>query len=61
LRRRVRESTFDAIYPPADQWYWKGDFVAQIPDEAIDEHLKFAALRNPLGLSKGCCFPLKQS
>ena len=36
------QSMFDAIYPPGDQWYWRGDFVAQIPDEAIGEHLKFA-------------------
>ncbi len=36
------QSMFDAIYPSGDQWYWRGDFVAQIPDEAIEEHLKFA-------------------
>ena len=36
------QGMFDAIYPPGDQWYWRGDFVAQIPDEAIGEHLKFA-------------------
>lgn len=36
------QSMFDAIYPPGDQWYWRGDFVARIPDEAIDQHLKFA-------------------
>ncbi len=35
------QSMFDAIYPPGDQWYWRGDFLAQIPDAAIDEHLKF--------------------
>jgi FAD/FMN-containing dehydrogenase len=35
------QSMFDALYPPGLQWYWKGDFLAQIPDEAIDEHLKF--------------------
>ncbi|MBV9643098.1 MAG: FAD-binding oxidoreductase [Verrucomicrobia bacterium] len=36
------QSMFDAIYPPGDQWFWRGDFVAEIPDEAIAEHLKFA-------------------
>jgi FAD/FMN-containing dehydrogenase len=36
------QSMFDAIYPPGLQWYWRGDFVAEIPDAAIDEHLKFA-------------------
>ena len=35
------QSMFDALYPPGMQWYWKGDFLGQIPDKAIDEHLKF--------------------
>jgi hypothetical protein len=37
------QSMFDGIYSPGLQWYWRGDFVAEIPDQAIDEHLKFAA------------------
>jgi FAD/FMN-containing dehydrogenase len=37
------QSAFDALYPPGQQWYWKGDFVAEISDEAIDRHLEFAA------------------
>jgi FAD/FMN-containing dehydrogenase len=36
------QSMFDGIYPPGLQWYWRGDFVAEIPDEAIEQHLKFA-------------------
>jgi hypothetical protein len=35
------QSMFDAIYPPGLQWYWRGDFLGKIPDEAIDLHLKF--------------------
>ena len=35
------QSMFDAIYPPGLQWYWSRDFLGQIPDRAIDEHLKF--------------------
>ena len=35
------QSMFDAIYPPGLQWYWSGDFLGQIPDRAIDAHLKF--------------------
>jgi FAD/FMN-containing dehydrogenase len=35
------QSMFDALYPPGMQWYWRGDFLREIPDEAIDEHLKF--------------------
>jgi hypothetical protein len=25
------------------QWYWKGDFVASLPDEAIEAHIAHAA------------------
>jgi len=35
-------SAFDALYPPGDQWYWRGDFVAEIPDAAIEKHVEFA-------------------
>jgi FAD/FMN-containing dehydrogenase len=35
------QSMFDAIYPPGLQWYWKGDFLSQIPDTAIEEHLRY--------------------
>src|SRR5215469_2966696 len=35
------QSMFDALYPPGMQWYWKGDFLGEVPDEAIEEHLKF--------------------
>jgi FAD/FMN-containing dehydrogenase len=41
------QSMFDALYPPGDQWYWKGDFVKEISDEAIKEHLKFAEVPTP--------------
>jgi FAD/FMN-containing dehydrogenase len=37
------QSMFDALYPPGDQWYWRGDFLKEIPDAAIDEHLKFGS------------------
>jgi FAD/FMN-containing dehydrogenase len=35
-------SMFDGLYPPGDQWYWKADFVAEIPDEAVDIHVRYA-------------------
>jgi hypothetical protein len=28
-------SAFDGLYSPGDQWYWRADFVNEIPDEAI--------------------------
>jgi FAD/FMN-containing dehydrogenase len=37
------QSAFDPIFPPGDQWYWRADFVEEIPDEAIEQHVEFAA------------------
>src|SRR6266550_1035755 len=36
------QSAFDPIYPPGDQWYWRADFVDEIPDEAVEKHVEFA-------------------
>jgi FAD/FMN-containing dehydrogenase len=36
------QGLFDPLYPPGYQWYWKGDFVCEISDEAIAEHKRFA-------------------
>ena len=33
------QSLFDPFYPKGLQWYWKGDFVRSLPDEAIDIHI----------------------
>src|SRR5262249_7013187 len=30
-------------YPPGLQWYWKADFLREIPDAAIEEHARYAA------------------
>jgi hypothetical protein len=32
---------FDGLYPPGDQWYWRADFVKDLPDEAVDRHVEF--------------------
>jgi FAD/FMN-containing dehydrogenase len=34
---------FDPFFPKGMQWYWKGDFVKSLPDEAIDLHIAQAA------------------
>jgi FAD/FMN-containing dehydrogenase len=34
-------SAFDAVYPPGDQWYWRGEFFREIPDEAIAVHTEY--------------------
>jgi FAD/FMN-containing dehydrogenase len=41
------QSMFDDLYPPGDQWYWKGDFVRDLTDEAIAEHVRFAEVPTP--------------
>ena len=37
------QSLFDPFFPTGLQWYWKGDFVKSLPDEAIDTHIAQAA------------------
>ena len=36
-------SLFDPFFPKGLQWYWKGDFVKSLPDQAIDAHIAQAA------------------
>jgi len=36
------QSMFDALYQPGLQWYWRGDYVKELSDAAIDKHLEFA-------------------
>jgi FAD/FMN-containing dehydrogenase len=31
-------AAFDGLYGPGDQWYWRGDFVNEIPDAAIERN-----------------------
>jgi len=37
------QSAFDGLYPPGDQWYWRADFVNDLPDEAVQLHARFGA------------------
>jgi FAD/FMN-containing dehydrogenase len=37
------QSAFDGLYPAGDQWYWRADFVNEVPDEAVREHARFGA------------------
>ena len=37
------QGAFDEVYPKGDQWYWRADFVNDIPDEAIEIHAKYGA------------------
>jgi FAD binding domain/Berberine and berberine like len=35
------QGAFDGLYPPGDQWYWRADFVKEIPDEAVEIHARY--------------------
>jgi UDP-N-acetylenolpyruvoylglucosamine reductase len=37
----VLQSLFDPLYPPGLFTYWKADFINEISDAAIEEHMKF--------------------
>jgi FAD/FMN-containing dehydrogenase len=34
-------SAFDGVYPPGDQWYWRADFLDEIPDEAVERNAEW--------------------
>ncbi|MCP5197481.1 MAG: FAD-binding oxidoreductase [Gammaproteobacteria bacterium] len=36
------QGMFDPLYQLGLQWYWRGDFVNELSDEAIERHLEFA-------------------
>ena len=38
----VLNSLFDGLYPHGLQWYWRADYVKEIPDEAIAKNVEFA-------------------
>jgi FAD/FMN-containing dehydrogenase len=42
LPQPALNSMFDPIYPPGLQWYWRADFVNELSDKAIAEHVRFA-------------------
>ena len=51
------QALFDPLFPKGLQWYWKGDFVRSLPDEAIDTHIAQAA-RAPSELSLMHLYPI---
>ncbi len=38
----VLQGLFDGVYPPGLQWYWRADFVNELNDKSIAEHIRFA-------------------
>ncbi len=51
------QSMFDPLFPKGLQWYWKGDFVKDLPDEAIDAHLEYST-KSPSELSLMHLYPI---
>jgi FAD/FMN-containing dehydrogenase len=37
----VWNTAFDALLPPGEQWYWRGDFVDEVSDGMIAEHVEW--------------------
>ena len=37
----VWNTAFDPVYSAGDQWYWRGDFVEELSDDAIGVHVRF--------------------
>jgi FAD/FMN-containing dehydrogenase len=51
------QALFDPFFPKGLQWYWKGDFVKTLSDEAIDAHIAHAA-QAPSELSLMHLYPI---
>jgi hypothetical protein len=48
---------FDPLMPKGLQWYWRGDFVKELPDAAIEVHVAQAA-QSPSELSLMHLYPI---
>jgi hypothetical protein len=53
----VLQSLFDGLLPKGLQWYWKGAYVKELPDAAIDVHLEYA-MQAPSELSLVHLYPI---
>jgi FAD/FMN-containing dehydrogenase len=51
------QALFDPLFPKGMQWYWKGDFVKSLSDEAIETHIAEAA-KAPSELSLMHLYPI---
>ena len=51
------QSLFDPLLPPGLQWYWKGDFVRELSDAAIDTHIDYNQ-KSPSELSLMHLYPI---
>jgi hypothetical protein len=51
------QTLFDPLLPPGLQWYWSPDFVTEISDQAIKEHVKYGSAM-PTNLSTMHLYPI---
>jgi FAD/FMN-containing dehydrogenase len=51
------QTMFDPLLPPGLQWYWKGDFIRDLPEEAILRHVE-QARKMPVGPSVMHLYPV---
>ncbi len=51
------QTLFDPFFPKGLQWYWKGDFVKDLPDAAIDAHIEHAS-NSPSGMCLTHLYPI---
>jgi FAD/FMN-containing dehydrogenase len=50
-------SAFDPVYAPGDQWYWRADFINEIPDESVARNYDWAT-RMPTWKSGSHIYPI---
>jgi hypothetical protein len=51
------QSVFDGLYPPGHQWYWRADFVNELSDKAIAQHVEHGS-RMPTMQSSMHLYPI---
>ena len=51
------QTLFDPLLPPGMQWYWKGNFIKDLPEEAIQQHVE-QARKMPAGPSLMHLYPV---
>jgi len=51
------QGMFDALLPPGLQWYWRADFMNELSDAAVAEHVKWGSTM-PTGLSTMHLYPI---
>lgn len=51
------QSIFDGVYPPGDQWYWRADYLRDLPEAAIEANVEHGA-RMPTWKSSMHMYPI---